>query len=85
MRSRYLLCNQAMVEVLAASREAAGISQRALSAKLKRPHNYVYLIEKGERPLNVCEFIEIGLLIRNDPAELIDRIVKASGQKRRRR
>jgi transcriptional regulator with XRE-family HTH domain len=60
-----------MAEILAESRVSSGFSQRELSKKLGRPHNYLYLVERGDRPLNVCEFIEIAHLLGANPAELM--------------
>jgi len=36
----------------------AGLSQRAVSARLRRPINFAHLVESGERTLSVYEFIE---------------------------
>lgn len=64
-----------MIEVLTSAREAAGLSKRELSAMLKRPANFVYYVESGERTLSVCEFIEYAHAVGADPAKLIGRIV----------
>ena len=39
-------------------REAAGLTQRALAAKLKRVHSYVFKVETGERRIDPLEFAE---------------------------
>jgi ribosome-binding protein aMBF1 (putative translation factor) len=72
------------MDALASAREAFGISQRELSAKLKRPHSFVYLVEKGNRMLNSCEFIEFALAVNADPAKVMDQIVKGMGKRRKR-
>lgn len=63
-----------LVEEVAAAREAARISQRALAEKLKRSNSFVSKFEAGERRLEVCEFIELCEAIGADPARLISRI-----------
>jgi ribosome-binding protein aMBF1 (putative translation factor) len=60
---------------LAEAREAAGISQRALSAKLKRPVNFAHLVETGERTLSVCEFIEYVEAIGADAPQLLRQVM----------
>lgn len=83
MRNRYLACRQIVAEVLAAARQTAGMSQRQLSAKLKRSPHFVYLVEKGERKLEFCELIEYARLIRADPLEIVKRIMDRSKQQKR--
>jgi transcriptional regulator with XRE-family HTH domain len=37
-------------------RESAGLTQRALSARLKVPHSWVAKVESGERRIDLVEF-----------------------------
>lgn len=76
MKHRYTKCHRSLIDVLKEAREGAGLSQRALSAELKRSFNFVSLVESGERTLNVCEFIEYAYALGTDPAALIKRIAK---------
>jgi transcriptional regulator with XRE-family HTH domain len=48
-----------LIAAIVASRQAAGLTQRQLAAKLKRSNSFVWKLEAGERQLNVLEFIEI--------------------------
>lgn len=73
------------MDALAEIREAAGISQRELSKKLKRPHSFVYLVEKGNRMLNSCEFIEFCLAVGADPEKVQGRIMQLMWPRRKRR
>lgn len=59
---------------LAQAREAAGLSQRDLSALLKRGVNFAHYVECGERQLTVCEFIEYAEACDADPVRLLKRI-----------
>jgi ribosome-binding protein aMBF1 (putative translation factor) len=78
VKQRYTKCHRSLIEALREAREAAGVSQRALSASLKRPFNFAHLVESGERTLNVCEFIEYAHASGADPAVLIRKIAKHS-------
>jgi ribosome-binding protein aMBF1 (putative translation factor) len=51
--------HRALIAAIVAARQAAGLTQRQLAAKLKRSNSFVWKFEAGERQLNVLEFIEI--------------------------
>ncbi|MGO9266784.1 MAG: helix-turn-helix domain-containing protein [Candidatus Binataceae bacterium] len=51
--------HRALIAAIVAARQAAGLTQRQLAAKLKRSNSFVWKLEAGERQLNVLEFIEI--------------------------
>lgn len=65
-----------LIEESAAARQAAGLSQRALAAKLKRSNSYISKFEAGERRLEVCEFLEICAAIGVDPTALLKRVLR---------
>lgn len=62
--------------VLGQVREEAGLSQRAVSAKLRRPINFSHLVESGERTLSVCEFIEYVSALGADPVKVLRRVME---------
>lgn len=68
--------HRTLIEEVAAARQAAGISQRDLAAKLKRSPSYVSKFEAGERRLEVCEFLDLCAAIGADPLALLDRVLK---------
>lgn len=74
-----------MIDTLAEARKAADMSQRELSALLGRPHNYIYLVEKGNRMLNFCELMECLHFLSADPVEAMKRVVELSGKRVKRR
>lgn len=47
-----------MMAALAEIREAAGLSRRQLSIKLRRSENFAQYVETGQRQINVCELLE---------------------------
>lgn len=65
-----------MMAILRAAREATGVSQRALSIRMRRKHSYINLVENGQRLPNLCEFVEIAQAIGADPALLVGRIIE---------
>lgn len=61
--------------VLKDARERAGVSQRDLSAKLKRSRSFVHRVEIGERTLDFLEAIDIAEALGLDPFDLVDRVL----------
>ena len=50
-------------------RVAAGLTQRDLAARLKRPHTFVHKCESGERRIDPLEFIIWCIACDRDPSE----------------
>ncbi len=57
---------QRLLELLIAARNESGMTQQQLSEKLLRPQSYVSKYERGERRLDVVEFL---LVVQNLGAE----------------
>ena len=70
VRHRRLM--SALVDV----RTKVGITQRELAKRLGRAHSYVSRIEKGDRRLDVPEFIQWCELLGTDPLEVMRRILR---------
>lgn len=60
--------------LLIEERKKARIIQADLADKLKRPHNFVSKYEKGERRLDLIEFLEIAEAVGFDPLDFIKRL-----------
>ena len=55
-------------------RTDAGLTQAALSAKLRRPQSFVSKYENGERRLDVVEFLEVVHALGGNPASVIRKL-----------
>jgi transcriptional regulator with XRE-family HTH domain len=67
--------HRALVAVLVAARERAGLTQRQLATRLHRPHSFVGRMEAGERRVDVVEFIEITRILGANPKELFEQLL----------
>ena len=65
-----------LIETLVAARESAGMTQRDLAVKLKRPHSFVGRIEAGERRIDVVEFVEIAKVLNADAHRMLDKLMR---------
>lgn len=63
-------------ELLIESREAAGVTQRELAARLKKPQSYVSKFERGERRLDVIEFFDVVSAIGAEPFKLLRKLFR---------
>jgi len=68
--------HQTLIQILIQAREKAGMTQRDLAARIKRPHSFVGRMEGGERRVDVIEFIEIAKVLGADPKELFGKLVE---------
>jgi transcriptional regulator with XRE-family HTH domain len=60
-----------LIEAIVEARKAAGLSQRALAARLRRSPSYISKFEAGERRLEVCEFVDVCAAVGADPMEIV--------------
>ena len=64
-----------LCSVLAEAREDAGLTQRELASRLRRPHSFVAKVESGERRLDVIEFVELARALGTDPKKLFAKVL----------
>lgn len=67
---KYPARQRAVAAAIRSAREAAGLSQRQLSEKLREPPNWIQRIESLERRVDVAEFIGIAKALGVDAVEL---------------
>jgi len=61
--------------LLMQAREEAGLSQQELADRLGRHQTYVSKCERGERRVDVIEFLEVMKAIGSNPIRLIKQLV----------
>lgn len=71
--------------LLIEARNSAGLTQIDLAQKLGRPQSFVSKYERGERRLDVIEFLEVAKAIGIDPSRFIRKLQEAVSAKRRTR
>ena len=67
---------RAVINAIRTKRLESGLSQRALSEKLREHVTYIYEIEAGQHTVRIEEFIAISKGLGVDPHELLDEILK---------
>ncbi|MEH1789844.1 MAG: helix-turn-helix transcriptional regulator [Nostoc sp.] len=63
-------------QLLIEARKAAKLTQAELSAKLELPQSYVSKYERGERRLDVIEFLQVAQILEIDPLAFIEELLK---------
>jgi transcriptional regulator with XRE-family HTH domain len=58
------------------ARKTAGLTQRELAKRLRRPQSFVAKYEGGERRVDVVEFIEICRAIETDPNKMLKVLIQ---------
>jgi ribosome-binding protein aMBF1 (putative translation factor) len=61
--------------LLIQAREEAGLSQQELADRLGRHQTYVSKCERGERRMDVIEFLEVMKAIGSNPVRFIKQLV----------
>jgi transcriptional regulator with XRE-family HTH domain len=62
------------IGVLVDARRRRGLTQQSLATLLKKPQSFVSKYERGERRLDIPEFLAISRAIGFNPARLLQRI-----------
>lgn len=73
-KSIYSARYQKLKSHLIEARKKAGLTQVDLAARLDRPQSFVSKYERGERRLDIVEFLEVADALRIDPTAFIERL-----------
>ena len=67
--------HRALVDLLIAKREAAGMTQAELAEKMGEYQSLIARLESGQRRIDVVELLEIAAILGFDPTKAIKSIV----------
>ncbi len=70
-RSAFSRKHQSFLKLLVEARQSAGLTQVSLAKRLGRPQSFVSKYERGERRLDVIEFLEVARALSLDPVRII--------------
>jgi transcriptional regulator with XRE-family HTH domain len=71
---------------LAAARDRAGLTQKQLARLLRKPQSFVSNYERGQRRIDLLEFVRIVDALKGDPrAVFMDILARRSGTRARKR
>lgn len=65
-----------LVAVLVEARQASGLTQAELAAKVGKDQSFVSIIERGQRRVDVLEFVALARAMNADPAQLFERVTR---------
>jgi ribosome-binding protein aMBF1 (putative translation factor) len=68
--------HKALIALLTAKREAAGLTQVDLATKLGEYQSFVARLESGQRRVDVVEFLELSELLGFDAVEALQTIAQ---------
>ncbi len=62
-------------ELLSTARESSGLTQIDVANRLKKPQSYVSKYERGERRLDVVEFVDVARAMGMDPLAVLKSLI----------
>lgn len=66
--------HKSLIDLLIQYREAAGMTQAELAARLGQYQSFVARLESGQRRIDVAEFLELSDILGFDAAEAVEAI-----------
>jgi transcriptional regulator with XRE-family HTH domain len=70
-RSAFSRKHQYFLKLLVEARQTAGLTQVSLAKRLGRPQSFVSKYERGERRLDMIEFLEVARALSLDAVRII--------------
>lgn len=74
-RSVHTQAYKALLQTLIEAREAAGLTQVELAARLGATQSFISKCERGERRLDVVEFVEFVTAMGQEPRKVFDAFI----------
>ena len=81
MKSLRTPTTRAVASVLADVRQGAGLTQRDLALRIRRPHSVIGMIESEQRQVTVPELISLAEAMNVEPLEVFRRILRQRAAK----
>jgi transcriptional regulator with XRE-family HTH domain len=69
-------CHDALIELLIRKRKQAGLRQWELAERLGEYQSFIARIEKGQRRIDVCEFLKIAKALKFDPGREVNKLFR---------
>ncbi|PZO08308.1 MAG: XRE family transcriptional regulator [Alphaproteobacteria bacterium] len=70
-----------LVVVLTDARQKSGMTQAQLAERVGKDQTYISIIERGQRRVDVLEFVALARAMNADPAELFSDVLKRLPEK----
>jgi transcriptional regulator with XRE-family HTH domain len=67
-------CHNALVKLLIRARKKAGLRQWELAERLGEYQSFIARIEKGQRRIDICEFLKIAAVLKFNPGRAINKL-----------
>lgn len=65
-----------LVAVLIEARQASGLTQAELAARVGKDQTFISIIERGQRRVDVLEFVALSAAMGQEPARLFAEVIK---------
>lgn len=65
-----------LVEVLVQARQKSGLTQAQLANRIQKDQTFISIIERGQRRVDVLEFVALAVAMEADPARLFAEVLK---------
>lgn len=75
-KSLFTGAHRHLVDVLAGARQASGLTQSELAARLGKNQSYISIIESSQRRVDILEFCALARAMDQDPVALFAEVVK---------
>lgn len=68
-----------LVDVLTQARHASGLTQADLAARVGKDQTFISIVERGQRRVDVIEFIQLSKAMGRDPVALMKAVCERVG------
>lgn len=75
-KSQHAAAYQRLPAFLRMLREEAGLTQRSLGKRLRKPQSYIYNCETGNRRVDVSEFVAWANACKLQPIDVFERFLE---------